>query len=312
MTSKNIIRIATRKSPLAMWQANFIKKKLEKIHTNLQIELIPMVTKGDTIIDIPLTKVGGKGLFVKELEFALLKNQADIAVHSIKDIPVQFPEGLGLVTICEREDPRDAFISNHFSSVNDLPSGSVIGTSSLRRQCQIRELLPDLIMRDLRGNIGTRLLRLDNGEFDAIILAVAGLKRLGLEQRICTILSPEHSLPSVGQGAIGIECRLNDEYTRNFITQLNDKKTSICVLAERAINTRLESNCQVPVGSYATWHEKQIWLRALLSSPDGSQVIRGERLSDPEKANQAGISLAEELLNKGGREILDIVYTKNP
>lgn len=311
MTSTNIIRIATRKSPLAMWQAHFVKTKLEQLHPNLQVELVPMVTKGDIILDTPLAKVGGKGLFVKELELALLEKRADIAVHSMKDVPVGFPEGLGLVTICEREDPRDAFVSNHFDSIDTLPMGSIVGTSSLRRQCQLSALRPDLVIRDLRGNVGTRLSKLDNGEYDAIILAVAGLKRLGLEERIRTALAPEQCLPAVGQGAVGIECRLDDEYTRNLLAKLNDDNTSICVLAERAMNMRLEGGCQVPIGSYAIWQDGQIWLRALVGSPDGREVIRGERLSIPEHASQAGVSLAEELLDKGAREILAEVYAGN-
>ncbi|HHO0143952.1 TPA: hydroxymethylbilane synthase [Providencia stuartii] len=312
MTSTNIVRIATRKSPLALWQAYFVKEKLEQFHPGLQVELVPMVTKGDIILDTPLAKVGGKGLFVKELELALLEKRADIAVHSMKDVPVEFPEGLGLVTICEREDPRDAFVSNQYDSLDALPAGSVVGTSSLRRQCQLRELRPDLVIRDLRGNVGTRLSKLDNGEYDAIILAVAGLKRLGLEARIRTALAPEQSLPAVGQGAVGIECRLDDERTRQLLEKLNDDNTSACVLAERAMNMRLEGGCQVPIGSYAIWQDGQIWLRALVGAPDGSQVIRGERLTTPEQATQAGISLAEELLDKGAREILAEVYQGNP
>ncbi|WP_318564435.1 hydroxymethylbilane synthase [Providencia stuartii] len=312
MTSTNIVRIATRKSPLALWQAYFVKEKLEQFHPGLQVELVPMVTKGDIILDTPLAKVGGKGLFVKELELALLEKRADIAVHSMKDVPVEFPEGLGLVTICEREDPRDAFVSNQYDSLDALPAGSVVGTSSLRRQCQLRELRPDLVIRDLRGNVGTRLSKLDNGEYDAIILAVSGLKRLGLEARIRTALAPEQSLPAVGQGAVGIECRLDDERTRQLLEKLNDDNTSVCVLAERAMNMRLEGGCQVPIGSYAIWQDGQIWLRALVGAPDGSQVIRGERLTTPEQATQAGISLAEELLDKGAREILAEVYQGNP
>lgn len=312
MTSTNIVRIATRKSPLALWQAYFVKEKLEQFHPGLQVELVPMVTKGDIILDTPLAKVGGKGLFVKELELALLEKRADIAVHSMKDVPVEFPEGLGLVTICEREDPRDAFVSNQYDSLDALPAGSVVGTSSLRRQCQLRELRPDLVIRDLRGNVGTRLSKLDNGEYDAIILAVAGLKRLGLEARIRTALAPEQSLPAVGQGAVGIECRLDDERTRQLLEKLNDDNTSVCVLAERAMNMRLEGGCQVPIGSYAIWQDGQIWLRALVGAPDGSQVIRGERLTTPEQATQAGISLAEELLDKGARKILAEVYQGNP
>ncbi len=312
MTAINIVRIATRKSPLALWQAYFVKQKLEQLHPHVQVELVPMVTKGDIILDTPLAKVGGKGLFVKELELALLDGRADIAVHSMKDVPVEFPEGLGLVTICEREDPRDAFVSNQYANVDDLPIGSIVGTSSLRRQCQLREQRPDLIIRDLRGNVGTRLSKLDNGEYDAIILAVAGLKRLGLEERVRAALEPEQSLPAVGQGAVGIECRLNDEKTQALLAKLNDDTTSVCVLAERAMNMRLEGGCQVPIGSYAIWQGDKIWLRALVGAPDGSVIIRGERLSTPEHANQAGIELAEELLERGAREILAEVYQGNP
>ncbi|MEQ4676612.1 hydroxymethylbilane synthase [Providencia vermicola] len=312
MTSTNIVRIATRKSPLALWQAHFVKDKLEQLHPGLQVELVPMVTKGDIILDTPLAKVGGKGLFVKELELALLEGRADIAVHSMKDVPVEFPEGLGLVTICEREDPRDAFVSNQYDNIDALPKGSIVGTSSLRRQCQLRELRPDLTIRDLRGNVGTRLSKLDNGEYDAIILAVAGLKRLGLEERIRTALEPEQCLPAVGQGAVGIECRLDDVLTRELLAVLNDDDTSICVLAERAMNMRLEGGCQVPIGSYAIWQDDKIWLRALVGAPDGSVIIRGERLIAPQEASQAGISLAEELLAQGAREILAEVYKGNP
>nr|WP_294104352.1 hydroxymethylbilane synthase [Providencia sp.] len=312
MTSINIVRIATRKSPLALWQAHFVKQKLEQLYPDLQVELVPMVTKGDIILDTPLAKVGGKGLFVKELELALLEGRADIAVHSMKDVPVEFPEGLGLVTICEREDPRDAFVSNHYANIDALPIGSIVGTSSLRRQCQLREQRPDLIIRDLRGNVGTRLSKLDNGEYDAIILAVAGLKRLGLGDRVRAAMEPEQSLPAVGQGAVGIECRLNDTNTRALLAKLNDDTTSICVLAERAMNMRLEGGCQVPIGSYAIWQDDKIWLRALVGAPDGSIIIRGECVSTPEQANQAGIALAEDLLARGAREILAEVYKGNP
>lgn len=267
-----------------------------------------MVTRGDVILDTPLAKVGGKGLFVKELELALLENRADIAVHSMKDVPVEFPEGLGLTTICEREDPRDAFVSNHFDSIDALPKGSVVGTSSLRRQCQLAADRPDLVIRSLRGNVGTRLGKLDNGDYDAIILAVAGLKRLGLEDRVRQALSPEQSLPAVGQGAVGIECRLDDERTHALLAPLNHADTAVRVCAERAMNTRLEGGCQVPIGSYAELSNGEIWLRALVGAPDGSQMVRGERRGPAEDAEKLGISLAEELLNNGAREILADVY----
>jgi hydroxymethylbilane synthase len=308
----NVLRIATRQSPLALWQAQYVKQRLEACHAGLRVELVPMVTRGDVILDTPLAKVGGKGLFVKELEMALLEDRADIAVHSMKDVPVDFPEGLGLVTICEREDPRDAFVSNHYDSLAALPQGSVVGTSSLRRQCQLAECRPDLIIRSLRGNVGTRLSKLDNGEYDAIILAVAGLKRLGLESRIRVALSPEQSLPAVGQGAVGIECRLDDTRTHALLAPLNHHETAIRVQAERAMNTRLEGGCQVPIGSYAELIDDELWLRALVGAPDGSQMVRGERRGKPQDAETLGVSLAEELLNNGAREILADVYNGEP
>lgn len=308
----NIIRIATRQSPLALWQAQYVQQRLTQFHPQLQVELVPMVTRGDVILDTPLAKVGGKGLFVKELELALLAGRADIAVHSMKDVPVEFPDGLGLVTICERDDPRDAFVSNHYANLDQLPAGSCVGTSSLRRQCQLRARRPDLIIRDLRGNVGTRLSKLDNGEYDAIILAVAGLKRLKLEDRIRCALSPEESLPAVGQGAIGIECRLNDERTRQLLAPLNHAATAARVQAERAMNLRLEGGCQVPIGSYAELKDDALWLRALVGAPDGSRIIIGERTGDIADAAQIGTSLAEELLAKGAREILQSVYQETP
>ncbi|MHA7844833.1 hydroxymethylbilane synthase [Serratia sp. D1N4] len=307
-----IIRIATRQSPLALWQAHYVQQRLMVSHPGLQVELVPMVTRGDIILDTPLAKVGGKGLFVKELELALLEGRADIAVHSMKDVPVAFPEGLGLVTICERDDPRDAFVSNRFASLDQLPLGSIVGTSSLRRQCQLRERRPDLIVRDLRGNVGTRLAKLDNGDYDAIILAVAGLKRLGLEQRIRCPLSAEESLPAVGQGAVGVECRLDDDVTRALLAPLNHRATEIRVRAERAMNTRLEGGCQVPIGSYAELEDDQLWLRALVGAPDGSKMVRGERRGPAALAEQMGVELAEELLAAGAREILHDVYQGNP
>lgn len=307
-----IIRIATRQSPLALWQAQYVQKQLMACHPGLQVELVPMVTKGDIILDTPLAKVGGKGLFVKELELAMLDGRADIAVHSMKDVPVEFPEGLGLVTICERDDPRDAFVSNHYASLADLPEGSVVGTSSLRRQCQLREQRPDLVIRDLRGNVGTRLAKLDNGDYDAIILAVAGLNRLNLQNRVRTALTPEECLPAVGQGAVGIECRLDDSETRELLAPLAHRETTLRVLAERAMNTRLEGGCQVPIGSYAEIDGDQIWLRALVGAPDGSQMVRGERRGNTTDAERMGVDLAEELLAKGAREILQEVYQGNP
>lgn len=308
----NVLRIATRQSPLALWQAHYVKQRLEACHTGLRVELVPMVTRGDVILDTPLAKVGGKGLFVKELELALLENRADIAVHSMKDVPVEFPEGLGLVTICEREDPRDAFVSNRYDSLDALPAGSVVGTSSLRRQCQLAERRPDLVIRSLRGNVGTRLGKLDNGDYDAIILAVAGLKRLGLEKRIRVALPPEPAAARRRPGAVGIECRLDDVRTQALLAPLNHDDTAVRVKAERAMNTRLEGGCQVPIGSYAELTDGELWLRALVGAPDGSHMVRGERRGKPQDAEALGVSLAEELLNNGAREILAEVYNGEP
>ncbi|WP_455865462.1 hydroxymethylbilane synthase [Pantoea agglomerans] len=307
-----ILRIATRQSPLALWQAHYVQQRLMACHPGLRVELVPMVTKGDVILDTPLAKVGGKGLFVKELEQAMLEDRADIAVHSMKDVPIAFPEGLGLVTICEREDPLDAFVSNQYDSVDALPQGAVVGTSSLRRQCQLSARRPDLIIRSLRGNVGTRLGKLDAGEYDAIILAVAGLKRLGLGDRIRYAMPAEESLPAVGQGAVGIECRLDDVQAIALLSALNDDDTAIRVKAERAMNTRLEGGCQVPIGSFAQLQGDELWLRGLVGSPDGTAMIRGERRGPRADAEKMGISLAEELLNNGAREILAEVYQGNP
>ncbi|MEG3128902.1 hydroxymethylbilane synthase [Pantoea cypripedii] len=308
-----IFRIATRQSPLALWQAQYVQQRLMAAHPGLRVELVPMVTKGDVILDTPLAKVGGKGLFVKELELAMLENRADLAVHSMKDVPVDFPEGLGLVTICEREDPRDAFVSNHYDSIDALPQGAVVGTSSLRRQCQLSARRPDLVIRSLRGNVGTRLGKLDAGDYDAIILAAAGLIRLGLEDRIRLALPAELSLPAVGQGAVGIECRLDDAELITLLQALNDGDTAVCVRAERAMNTRLEGGCQVPIGSFAVLEEgDQLWLRGLVGSPDGSQMITGERRGPRDQAEKMGISLAEELLENGARDILREVYQGQP
>ncbi|WMY95166.1 MAG: hydroxymethylbilane synthase [Arsenophonus sp.] len=303
--SLKTLRIATRKSPLAMWQAIFVKRKIEKYHPKLKVEIIPIITKGDILIDAPLSKIGGRGVFIKELENALLNKQADIAVHSIKDVPINFPENLGLITICKREDPRDAFISNKYNSMDSLIVGSIIGTSSLRRQCQISHFHPHLVFKDLRGNIETRLNKLDHGEYDALILAVAGLKRLGLEARIRMPISPNKLLPAVGQGAIGIECHLEDYYVQSILKPLHHYNTAICIQAERTVNYYLEGNCQVPICSYAIWKKKNIWLRALVGLPDGSKIIQGEKEFKPEKVIEASIELAEELLNNGAKEIIN-------
>ncbi len=302
------LKIATRKSPLAMWQANFVKDRLEALYPELQVELVPMSTQGDKILDTPLAKVGGKGLFVKELETAMLEGRADIAVHSMKDVPVEFPEGLGLHTICEREDPRDAFVSNRFTAIDELPQGAVVGTSSLRRQCQLRAARPDLVIRDLRGNVNTRLAKLDAGEYDAIILAAAGLKRLEMEHRITAFIEPEQSLPANGQGAVGIECRLDDHELHALLAPLEHPETRIRVLTERAMNRALQGGCQVPIGAYALVEGEEVWLRGLVGSPDGSRVIRDEIRGPLADGEALGHTLAQRLLADGADAILAEVY----
>ncbi|MEC4091324.1 hydroxymethylbilane synthase [Pseudoalteromonas rubra] len=310
-TKKNVLRIATRKSALALWQAEYVKAELEKFHTDLTVELVPMSTKGDKILDTPLAKIGGKGLFVKELEQAMLEGRADIAVHSMKDVPVDFPDGLELHTICEREDPRDAFVSNRYKSLSELPAGAVVGTSSLRRQCQIRAQRPDLVIKDLRGNVNTRLAKLDAGEFDAIILAAAGLIRLEMAERIASFVSVEDSLPANGQGAVGIECRSDDAQVQTWLAPLEHSETRMRVLAERAMNRRLEGGCQVPIGAYAEIDGEQLTLRGLVGAIDGSQILRGEQSGPVADAEQLGVRLAESLLAQGADQILAEVYRDN-
>ena len=305
------LRIATRKSPLAMWQAEFVKQKLMEAHPDVQVELCPLTSKGDKILDVPLAKVGGKGLFVKELENAMLANEADIAVHSMKDVPMEFPAGLGLAVICEREDPRDAWVSNRFTSVDELPAGSVVGTSSLRRQSQLLKHRPDLKVTFLRGNVQTRLAKLDAGEYDAIILAAAGLIRLEMHDRIASFMSPEQSLPAGGQGAVGIECRTADKDTIALLQSLHHELTAEQVLAERAVNRTLEGGCQVPIGCFALHQGEQnenLWLRALVASPDGTVLIEDESTGPAADGEAMGVALAKRLLAAGADKILAEVY----
>jgi len=306
--NKNIVRIATRKSALALWQAEYVKAQLEHFHQDITVELVPMTTKGDIILDTPLAKVGGKGLFVKELEVAMLENRADIAVHSMKDVPVEFPDGLGLEVICPREDPRDAFVSNTINSLAQLPQGAIVGTSSLRRQCQIKALRPDLDIRDLRGNVNTRLKKLDDGQYDAIILAAAGLIRLEMPERIKEFIEPEIMLPANGQGAVGIECRSDDSHIKALLAPLACDTTRIRVLAERAMNRALEGGCQVPIGSYAVINDNQIFIRGLVGATDGSEILQSEISGDCENAEKLGHTLAEQLLALGADKILAKVY----
>jgi hydroxymethylbilane synthase len=300
------IRIATRKSALALWQAEYVKARLEQAHPGLKVSLVPMVSRGDKLLDAPLAKIGGKGLFVKELESALLESEADIAVHSMKDVPMDFPTGLGLFCICEREDPRDAFVSNTYDSLDALPAGSVVGTSSLRRQAQLLARRPDLKIHFLRGNVNTRLAKLDAGEYDAIILAAAGLIRLGFEARIRASISVDDSLPAGGQGAVGIECRTADAEIHALLAPLHHAETAARVTAERALNKRLNGGCQVPIACYALREGEQLWLRGLVGQPDGGLLLRAEgRGSD---AEALGVQVAEQLLAQGAEAILKAVY----
>jgi hydroxymethylbilane synthase len=304
----NIVRIATRKSPLAIWQAEHVADELRKAHPGLEVELLGMSTKGDKILDTPLAKIGGKGLFVKELEQGMLEGSADIAVHSMKDVPTELPEGLHLAVIMEREDPRDAFVSNKYQSMDELPEGAVVGTASLRRQSQLLERRPDLRIASLRGNVNTRLRKLDEGGFDAIILASAGLKRLGFEERITTFIPPEESLPAIGQGAVGIECRSDDERINALLAPLHHKETATCVLAERAMNNALMGGCQVPIAGYAVLEGDEVWMRGLVGEPDGSTVVRSDKRCAPDEGEIVGRELAELLLSQGAAPILSALY----
>lgn len=310
MTCKRIIKIATRQSLLALWQANYIKHSLQQLYPDLTAELVPMVTKGDVILDSPLAKIGGKGLFVKELEYALLDKRADIAVHSMKDVPMVFPEGLGLALVCPREDPRDVFVSNRYDSLAQLPQGAIVGTSSLRRQCQLKALRPDLDIRSLRGNVGTRLSKLDNGDYDAIILAAAGLIRLDLVHRITAFLDIQTCLPAVGQGAIGVETRLDDLEIQQLLAPLADSDTYHCVLAERAMNQHLQGGCQVPIAGFATLNQGEIFLQALVGSEDGQQIIRASGKRAVQFAEELGIEVAQQLLNQGAGKFLQALNHK--
>ena len=302
------LRIATRKSQLALWQAEYVKAELQKRTPELAVELVRVVTQGDKILDVPLAKVGGKGLFVKEIEDALLRDEADIAVHSMKDVPAELPEGLHLPVICEREDPRDAWIATNGISLADLAGGSRVGTSSLRRQVQLQAVRPDLEILMLRGNVDTRLRKLDEGAYEAIILAAAGIKRLGWGERATALLSAEQMLPAVGQGAVGIECRTADAATNALIAPLRHQQTYERVVAERAMLAALEGGCQVPIGGHALFEGETLWLRGLVGDPEDGTLIRGEVRGPAAEAAALGVALAEQLLRDGGREILKRVY----
>ena len=308
MTS--ILRIATRKSPLALWQAEHVKQRLMEVHEGLDVELVTFTTKGDKILDTPLAKIGGKGLFVKELEVAILEGKADIAAHSIKDVPMEFPEGLFLSTVLEREEPCDAFVSNDHSSLQKLPEGAVVGTCSLRRKSQLLSKRPDLKIKDLRGNVNSRLDKLDNGDYDAIILACAGLVRLDMANRIKQRISSSWILPAVGQGAVGLEAREGDDETLELISVLNHEDTADRISAERALNKRLQGGCQVPIASYAMLDGDTIHLQALVGEPDGSQLVQGDISGHRSDAEKLGETLADDLLSRGAREILEKLFNE--
>ena len=307
MTEK-IIRIATRQSPLALWQAEHVAELLERAFPGLKTQLVKMVTRGDKILDAPLAKIGGKGLFVKELEQGMLEGSADIAVHSMKDVPVDFPVGLHLAAILSREDPTDALVSNNYSTLNELPTNARIGTSSLRRQCQIKERFPKADVMPLRGNVNTRLAKLDAGDYDAIILASAGLKRLGMAERITQSLDTGVSLPAIGQGAICIECRVDDAEINAMLSELHDNETGLCVTAERAMNARLNGGCQVPIGGFAERRGEQLFMRGLVGNPDGSVLYRAERTGGLDQAEAIGRLIAEDLLAQGADKILQALF----
>ena len=303
-TKLSELRIATRSSPLALWQAEEVARRLKPIYPDLKVSLVQIKTRGDKLLDAPLAKVGGKGLFVKELEVGILEGRADIAVHSMKDVPVEFPEGLELALIMQREDPRDAFVSNQYDSLDSMPAGTLVGTSSLRRQTQIRERYPHLRIDWLRGNVNTRLRKLDDGEYNAIILACAGLIRLGFEHRITRSLEPEECLPAIGQGAVGIEVRSDDITVKELLAPLGHAETSTRIAAERALNEALNGGCQVPIAGYAVLDDGQIFLRGLVGEPDGSRILRAEANGKAEDAVIIGRQLAEDLLSQGADQIL--------
>ena len=307
MTAK-LIRIATRKSQLALWQAEFVASQLQLSHPGLAVELVTMSTEGDRVLDSPLAKIGGKGLFVKELEQSMLRNEADIAVHSMKDVPVELPEGLHIPVVLEREDPRDAFVSNSYASLDQLPQGARVGTSSLRRRCQLAEMRPDLEILDLRGNVNTRLAKLDDGQYDAIILASAGLLRLEMSDRITEALAPQVMLPAIAQGAIGIECRQGDSEVEDLLQALNHADTFTRVRAERAMNERLQGGCQVPIAGYAELEKDVIVVRGLVGRADGTDMVHGVISGRPDDAEELGDVLGQDLLSRGADVILQELF----
>ena len=298
------LRIATRESPLALWQAEFVREQIQNLCPGLAVELIGMKTEGDRILDKPLSEVGGKGLFLKELEQQLLDRSADIAVHSMKDVTIDLPPGLKLAVILQRSDPRDVLIANHYAKLSELPEGARVGTSSLRRQSQLRAKRPDLVVKSLRGNVGTRLRKLDDQDYDGIILAAAGISRLMLEHRVREYLPAEIMLPAVGQGAIGIETRSDDAEVQRILQPLNDSDTVFQLTAERAFSRRLYGGCQLPIAAYAEVSGNELYLRGLVGSIDGREIVAGENRGNNSEAENIGLQLAETLLQKGAGRIL--------
>lgn len=304
---KKKIRLGTRGSQLALWQANHIKENLERLH-NIEIEIVKIKTQGDKILDVALAKVGGKGLFVKEIEDALLDGRIDFAVHSMKDVPVELPQGLHITAITKREDPRDVFISKNYNSFKELPVGSKVGTSSLRRQCQLLALRADLNIEVLRGNVETRIRKMKEGLYDAVILAYAGVKRLGLLEYVKEIIPETYSLPAIGQGALGIECRIDDSKTNELLKPLNDEETSYCIRAERAFLKVLQGGCQVPIGAYAKVEGDKLIIKGLVGSLKGDKIITETVSGSKEDCEALGETLASVILDRGGKEILEEVY----
>ena len=300
------LTIATRESALALWQAEHVRSRLTSRYRGTGVELLGVTTQGDRIVDRPLASIGGKGLFIKELENALRDGRADIAVHSLKDVPMDLPDGFVLAAISAREDPRDAFVSARFAALSSLPEGAVVGTSSLRREAQLRERQPSLRIEPLRGNVQTRLAKLDEGRYDAVVLAAAGLKRLGLGTRIRALLDPDESLPAPGQGALAIECRADRADLLQALAPLADRGTTLATAAERAFSRALGGSCQTPLAAYAEWEEGRLWLRGLLASRDGREVLRGERESpvgDVDDACALGTALADDFLRRGAHRL---------
>ncbi|WP_028585382.1 hydroxymethylbilane synthase [Desulfogranum mediterraneum] len=303
-----LIRIGTRASQLAVTQANWVKEQIEQAHPGTRVELVKITTKGDKILDVPLAKVGGKGLFVKEIEDALLDGRVDLAVHSMKDVPTELPPGLHVAIVPVRETPEDAFVSVRYAGLDDLPKNATVGTSSLRRKAQLAALRPDLKIIDLRGNLNTRLEKLEQGLYDAIILAGAGLNRLGMQDRIASLFTPEQMLPAIGQGSLGLELRMDDHELLEGLQVLHDPHTATTVAAERAFLLRLEGGCQVPIGAHATLEEETVRLTGLIASVDGTTILKDTIQGSPQEAAALGTRLAETLLNRGGKAILDEVY----